>query len=110
MRDELLKETLFFGLDDTTRRLTDWGAGYSNEAHYLAEILDSCGYAANLSGGVRLRSPDQLRQLSAAPFAIRRASKQGSKDSWMKLLWQIRSYQHANVAPREKQLELARDS
>ncbi|MGJ5150261.1 IS3 family transposase [Bradyrhizobium sp. HKCCYLR1023] len=71
MRDEFLNETLFFGLDDTRRRLAAWVADYNNaRPHSSLRYQTPAAFAANLTAtGDRLRNPDQLRQSPVAPPA-----------------------------------------
>jgi hypothetical protein len=71
MRDEFLNETLFFGLDDTRRRLAAWVADYNSERpHSSLNYQTPAAYAANLTAtGDRLRNPDQLRRSPVAPPA-----------------------------------------
>ena len=71
MRDEFLNETLFFGLDDTRRRLATWVADYNNQRpHSSLKYQTPAAYAANFTAtGDRLRNPDQLRPSPVAPPA-----------------------------------------
>ncbi len=64
MRDEFLNETLFFGLDDTRRKLAAWVTDYNGERpHSSLKYQTPAAYAANLPAtGDRRRNPDQLRQ------------------------------------------------
>lgn len=68
MRDELLNETLFFGLDHARTTIAQWAHDY-NEArpHSALGYLTPAAYAANLTAtGDRLRNPDQLRRSPVA--------------------------------------------
>jgi hypothetical protein len=38
MRDELLNETMFFGLDDARAKIANWVADYNKAASLVAEI------------------------------------------------------------------------
>ncbi len=69
MRDELLNETLFFGLDHARRALADWVADYNERRpHSALRYLTPAAFAANLTAtGDRLRNPDQLRRSPVAP-------------------------------------------
>ncbi len=71
MRDELLNETLFFGLDHARSRITDWTDDYNDRRpHSALGYLTPAAYAANLSATCdRLRNPDQLRRSHIAPPA-----------------------------------------
>ena len=68
MRDELLNETLFFGLDHARTRITDWTDDYnSRRPHSSLGYLTPAAYAANLTATCnRLRNPDQLRRSHVA--------------------------------------------
>ena len=68
MRDELLNETLFFGLDHARTAIAAWADDY-NEArpHSALGYITPAAYAANLTAtGDRLRNPDQLRRSPVA--------------------------------------------
>jgi putative transposase len=71
MRDELLNETLFFGLDHARTRITDWADDYNDRRpHSALGYLTPAAYAANLTATCdRLRNPDQLRRSHVAPPA-----------------------------------------
>jgi putative transposase len=71
MRDELLNETLFFGLDHARTRITDWAEDYNDQRpHSALGYLTPAAYAANLNATCdRLRNPDQLRRSHVAPPA-----------------------------------------
>jgi putative transposase len=64
MRDELLNESLFLGLDHARARIATWVADYNQRRpHSALGYLTPAAYAANLSAtGGRLRNPDQLRR------------------------------------------------
>ncbi len=76
MRDELLNESLFHGLDHARQKLREWVADYN-----MARPHSSLGYktpsnvyvrpyAAHLAAtGDRLRNPDQLRRSPVAQTA-----------------------------------------
>jgi putative transposase len=68
MRDELLNESLFFGLDHARTRIADWTNDYNGQRpHSALDYLTPAAYAANLSAtGARLRNPDQLRRSPVA--------------------------------------------
>ena len=52
MRDELLNETLFFGLDHARTRITDWADDYNEQhPHSALAYLTPTAYAANLRSG-----------------------------------------------------------
>ena len=69
MRDELLNETLFFGLDHARTRITDWTDDYNDRRpHPALGYLTPAAYASNLTATCdRLRNPDQLRRSHVAP-------------------------------------------
>src|SRR5712692_5409187 len=71
MRDELLNESLFFGLDHARTRITDWAEDYNDQRpHSALGYLTPAAYAANLTATCdRLRNPDQLRRSHVAPPA-----------------------------------------
>ncbi|MCC8960650.1 IS3 family transposase [Bradyrhizobium sp. Pear77] len=71
MRDELLNETLFFGLDDARAKLAAWVADYNGERpHSSLQYLTPAAYAASLTAtDARLRNPDQLRRSPVASTA-----------------------------------------
>jgi transposase InsO family protein len=71
MRDELLNETLFFGLDHARARITEWADDYNRQRPIRRWVtLPPAAYAANLTATCdRLRNPDQFRQSHAAPPA-----------------------------------------
>ena len=74
MRDELLNESLFFGLDHARTRIADWANDYNEQRpHSALGYLTPAAYAANLSATCdRLRNPDQLRRSHVAPPAPHR--------------------------------------
>ena len=71
MRDELLNETLFFGLDHARAKIGAWANDYNHERpHSSLGYATPAEYAANLAAtGDRLRNPDQLRRSPVATFA-----------------------------------------
>lgn len=71
MRDELLNESLFFGLDHARTRIASWIADYNEQRpHSGIGYLTPARYAANLTATCdRLRNPDQLRRSNVAPHA-----------------------------------------
>jgi putative transposase len=68
MRDELLNETLFFGLDHALSVISAWVADYNDKRpHSALAYLTPAAFAANLNAtGDRLRNPDQLRRSPVA--------------------------------------------
>jgi transposase InsO family protein len=68
MRDELLNETLFFGLDHARARIAAWADDYNSQRpHSSLGYLTPAAYAANLTATCdRLRNPDQLRRSHVA--------------------------------------------
>jgi putative transposase len=71
MRDELLNERLFFGLDHARTSIATWIADYNERRpHSAIGYLTPARYAANLTATCdRLRNPDQLRRSHVAPPA-----------------------------------------
>ena len=71
MRDELLNESLFFGLDHARTKITDWVNDYNQRRpHSALGYQTPAAYAANLPATCdRLRNPDQLRRSHVAPPA-----------------------------------------
>jgi transposase InsO family protein len=69
MRDELLNETLFFGLDHARVRIASWIADYNEQRpHSALGYLTPARYAANLTATCdRLRNAHQLRRSHVAP-------------------------------------------
>ena len=69
MRDELLNESLFLGLDHARSRIANWIDDYNQRRpHSALGYLTPTDYAANLSATRdRLRNPDQLRRSHVAP-------------------------------------------
>ena len=71
MRDELLIETLFFGLDHAREKVRDWVDDYNHKRpHSSLGYMPPAKYAANLTAtGDRLRNPDQPRRSPVATSA-----------------------------------------
>ena len=71
MRDELLNESLFLGLDHARTKITIWVDDYNQRRpHSALGYLTPAAYGANLSATRdRLRNPDQLRRSHGAPPA-----------------------------------------
>ena len=75
MRDELLNETLFFGLDHAQTTIAEWADDYNEKRpHSALGYITPAAYAANLTvTDDRLRNPDQLRRSSVAhpaPYGV----------------------------------------
>jgi putative transposase len=72
MRDELLNESLFFGLDHARAKIANWVNDYNQRRpHSALGYLTPAAYAANLTATCdRLRNPDQLRRSHVAPPAF----------------------------------------
>jgi transposase InsO family protein len=68
MRDELLNETLFFGLDHARQTIGTWANDYNTaRPHSSLGYRTPAAYAATLTAtGARLRNPDQLRRVPVA--------------------------------------------
>ena len=78
MRDELLNESLFLGLDHARDCIARWTADYNlQRPHSALGYLTPVAYAANLAAtGGRLRNPDQLRRppvATPAPYGVKTA-------------------------------------
>ena len=71
MRDELLNECLFLGLDHARARIAHWVVDYNQpRPHSALGYLTPAACAANLAAtGCRLRNPDQLRRPPVATLA-----------------------------------------
>jgi putative transposase len=71
MRDELLNESLFFGLDHARTRISAWVHDYNERRpHSSLGYIPPAVYAAALTATCdRLRNPDQLRRSHVAPPA-----------------------------------------
>jgi putative transposase len=75
MRDELLNESLFLGLDHARTKLGTWVEDYNNQRpHSAIGYQTPAAYAAKLNTQLpatfdRLRNPDQLRRPNVAPTA-----------------------------------------
>ena len=75
MRDELLNETLFFGLDHARTAIAEWADDYNEKRpHSALGYITPAAFAANLTAtDDRLRNPDQLRRSSVAqpaPYGV----------------------------------------
>jgi len=77
MRDELLNETLFFGLDHARSAVARWVADYNHtRPHSALGYQAPATYAAQFTAmGDRLRTSDQLRRSPIAPPAPTRQSQ-----------------------------------
>ena len=71
MRDELLNETLFFGIEHARAAVARWISDYNHSRpHSALGYATPAAYAAQLTAtGDRLRNPDQLRRSPVAPPA-----------------------------------------
>ena len=71
MRDELLNETLFFGLDHARAKIAAWAADYNSQRpHSSLGYLTPAAYAANLTATCnRLRNLYQLHRSHVAHLA-----------------------------------------
>lgn len=77
MRDELLNETLFFGLDHARSAVARWVADYNHTRPHSAWGYQAPAIcAAQLTAmGDRLRTPDPLRRSPIAPPALTRQTQ-----------------------------------
>ena len=91
MRDELLNESLFFGLDHARRVIGTWADDYNSaRPHSSLGYRTPAAYAATLTAtGARLRNPDQLRRSPVALTAPQGVYRRGSNRRWMKGQWQV---------------------
>lgn len=73
MRDELLNESLFFGLEHARAKIKLWVDDYNNtRPHSALGYIPPVAYAAKLAAtGGRLRNPDQLRRPPVATTALK---------------------------------------
>jgi putative transposase len=80
MRDELLNETLFLGLDHAREKIANWVSDYNHKRPHLALAYQTpAAYAANLSATCdRLRNLDQLRRSHVAHIAPSGVSTNGT--------------------------------
>jgi hypothetical protein len=71
MRDELLNESLFHGLDHARQKVREWVADYNcARPHSSLGYKTPAAYAAQLSAtGDQPRNPDQLRRSPIAQTA-----------------------------------------
>jgi putative transposase len=71
IRDELLNESLFFGLDHARTRISAWVEDYNQRRpHSALRYLTPAAYAATLRTTCnRLRKPGQHRRSHVAPPA-----------------------------------------
>jgi putative transposase len=81
MRDELLNESLFFGLDHARAKIAEWIDDYNQRRpHSALGYISPAAYAANLTAiGDRLRNPDQLRRSPIATLAPSGVSNAGTQ-------------------------------
>src|SRR5688572_31037821 len=76
MRDELLNEALFFGLDHARQRIAEWADDFNrSRPHSALGYITPAAFAANLTAtDDRLRNPDQLGRSSIAqpaPYGVK---------------------------------------
>jgi hypothetical protein len=85
MRDELLNETLFFGLDHAPEKFSVWVSDYNHlHPHSSLGYATPPKYAATLTATAdRLRNPDQLRQSPVATSAP--SGELTANAHWMKV-------------------------
>ena len=94
MRDELLNESLFFGLDHARTRIADWVDDYNQPA-------SAFGAGLSHAGGLRRQPHRNMRSAAqprpAPPIACcstrarRRKIRRDSNRRWMKVQWQVTS-------------------
>ena len=67
IRDELLNETLFFGLDHARTRITDWADDYNEQRlHSARGYLSLTAYAANLAATYETRRDSNRRWMKVS--------------------------------------------
>ena len=101
MRDELLNETLFFGLDHARSGVARWVADYNERRpHSSLRYQTPAAYAATFTATADRRSnPDQLRRSPVAPSALSRHSQpEDSSRRWMNNRGQVRGAHRARTA------------
>jgi len=78
MRDELVNETLFFGIDDAREAVAEWAHTYNTERpHSALGYQAPAVFAAQLTAmGDQLRAPETLRRSPIAPSAQQRQVQQ----------------------------------
>ena len=77
MRDELLKETLFFDLEHARGKVANWAANYNQDrAHSAIGYETPAAYAARLTTmNGRIRGAETFRRPPIAPSAHQRQSE-----------------------------------
>jgi len=91
MRDELLNETLFFGLDHAKQKLADWIEDYNEQRPHSALNYETpAAYAAKLTAS---EHGAPLHEASAPVPCYHRANRRKlvrrSKSGWMKVQGQV---------------------
>ncbi len=101
MRDELLNESLFLGLDHARDRIAHCMVDYNQRRpHSALGYLTPAAYAANLAAtGGRLRNSRRMQSIRPArpatppaccsTRAAWRKTCRGSNRHWMKVQWQV---------------------
>ena len=91
MRDELLNESLFFGLDHARAKITDWIDDYNQRPPLVARVSLARGLRRQFHRN--MRSAAQPRPASpiacCSTSATRRKIRRGSNRRWMKIQWQV---------------------
>jgi Integrase core domain len=107
MRDELLNESLFLGLDHARTKITNWVNDYNQRRpHSALGYLTPAAYGANLSATRdRLRNPDQLRRSHVAPPAPHGAKPAEALNRLrMNVQWQVKIPTASSMTPRRADL------
>ena len=91
MRDELLNESLFLGLDHARSKIENWVDDYNHRRpHSALGYLTPAAYAANLSATCdRLRNPTSAADRMLLHSRHRRKITRDSNRRWMKVQWQV---------------------
>ena len=104
MRDELLNESLFFGLDHARTKVADWAGDYNGPAPAL-------GAGLSPPGGLCRQSHRNMRSAAqpgpAPPIARcstragRRKPRPDSNRRWVKVQWQVKIAKKIEIVTKE---------
>jgi hypothetical protein len=91
MRDELLNESLFRGLDHARETIARWVTDYNQRRpHSALGCIPPAAYAANLAAmRGRPGNPNQPGRPHIATRARPRKTRRGSNPRWIKVHWQV---------------------
>ena len=95
MRDELLNESLFFGLDHAPAKITDWIDDYNQRRPHSALGVSAAGglcrqFHRNIRSAAQPRPASPM--VCCSTSAKRSKIRQDSNRRWMKVRRQVRSY------------------